>query len=208
MAENTVTERAQQYAEAMYGIGWPLGSAPSCMQMAQAAIPLADAEVLAALRKGAHRIVEERREVARLRVELLEKDALNTGDRKVRDDVISDLRADVERLHEQNVSLLADKAEAERLTDWQNELAEKMPPEYDGDEAQEYLIDHWIDTLTREHADATAKVAKVQALTDVDALERAINSRFGTDAVHRLVAEAVAGLIVDALNDPEEAHRG
>ena len=65
------------------------------------------------------------------------------------------------------------RAEVERLEDFQNDIAQRMPPEFDGDEAQEYLIDHWIATLVTDNeqleaalAEAQAEVARVKALRD------------------------------------------
>lgn len=34
------------------------------------------------------------------------------------------------------------------LIEFQNSIADRMPEEYDGDEAQEALIDHWLDDIT------------------------------------------------------------
>ena len=62
----------------------------------------------------------------------------------------------------------AAEAEVERLQDFFNELAERMPPEFDGDEAQEYLIDNWITSLMTENATLRAEVEDLRALNAGD----------------------------------------
>lgn len=80
---------------------------------------------------------------------LAEKDAQIDGLRKM----LIEARAEVERLR-------GIEADHERWENFSNMLAEKMPPEFDGDEAQEYLIDNWVTSLVTENERLAEQVRK------------------------------------------------
>lgn len=87
--------------------------------------------------------------------------------------------------------------ERDRLIEWSNTIADRMPSSYDGDEGQEALINHWLDDLTGAVRSVLVRSEPLQASLD--------RSDQGLVPVG-LVAEYV-GAIVNALTPVLEGVR-
>lgn len=55
-------------------------------------------------------------------------------------------------------------AELEQWQDWSNSIADRMPEQYDGDDAQEAIIDRWISDLRAENARLRSQVENRDAV--------------------------------------------
>jgi cytochrome c556 len=72
------------------------------------------------------------------------------------------------------LELAAAKAEIERWEDWSNDLAEHIPEQYDGDDAQEAIIEKYFDDLRAEQAALLARAEAAEA--EVKALRERIEA--------------------------------